>query len=589
MATSADASNRSSPPGSNFPVYGIYLVVAAALVVLAVMASNGALSKAGAVLGMAVAVGGALLARALLRSRADIGIRSETGQARAGDDLLAAIVAGLPDPTIALDGEGRVAAFNAPASAIAPALRRGELVSIALRVPEVVDAIRRVSASGKAERVEFAERVPADRWSEAHLIPVGERGESALSRPMLLLTFHDLTPIRRVEEMRADFVANASHELRTPLAALSGFIETLKGPARDDPAARARFLDIMHAQATRMARLIDDLLSLSRIELAAHVRPVTPVELAPVVRQVIDSLQTLARDRGVEVAVKTPAEPLVVPADRDELIRVFENLIENALKYGASGKRVEITLSQGAGEAVASVRDYGPGISAEHLPRLTERFYRVDVAGSRAQGGTGLGLALVKHILNRHRGRLAIEIPLGRWRHFHGPAAKCRRGQALARRSFPIQLSNSHTSSSRKSRRPGLPFPFSIFLKRRMERWRAPGVLADNTGSSATGQHPGGPADDTDQSVTGRPPARLEAGARPRDGSGAGALRRSITTPEQIVPDAARLAFAHLEKRLEQVDRPEYKPRRKPCQEQNRNIKGAAPSLPAHVQQILWL
>ena len=224
----------------------------------------------------------------------------------------------------------------------------------------------------------------------------------------MVITVHDLTPIRRVEEMRADFVANVSHELRTPLAAITGFIDTLQGPARDDPAARERFLGIMQAQAWRMARLIDDLLSLSRIELRAHQRPDTPVDLVPIVRQVVDGLQTLARDRDVAVEITAPAEPLMVLGDRDELTRLFENLIENGLKYGASGKRVDIALAparaDGKAEARVSVRDYGPGIAAEHLPRLTERFYRVDVGESRAQGGTGLGLALVKHILNRHHG-----------------------------------------------------------------------------------------------------------------------------------------------------------------------------------------
>jgi two-component system phosphate regulon sensor histidine kinase PhoR len=234
---------------------------------------------------------------------------------------------------------------------------------------------------------------------------------------MVLLTFRDLTPLRRAEEMRADFVANASHELRTPLAALSGFIETLQGPAREDAKARERFLDIMQEQARRMARLIDDLLSLSRIELNAHRQPDTPIDLAPIVGQVVDSLQTLARDRAVMVNVEA-AGALRVLGDRDELVRVFENLVENALKYGASGKRVDIRLAPAKGldgepEAQVSVRDYGPGIAPEHLPRLTERFYRVDVRESRALGGTGLGLALVKHILNRHRGRLSIESTLG--------------------------------------------------------------------------------------------------------------------------------------------------------------------------------
>jgi len=213
--------------------------------------------------------------------------------------------------------------------------------------------------------------------------------------------------------MRADFVANVSHELRTPLAALTGFIETLQGPARDDPAARERFLGIMQAQAWRMARLIDDLLSLSRIELRAHQLPDTPVDLIPIVRQVADGLQTLARDREVAVEIAAPAEPLLVPGDRDELTRLFENLIENGLKYGAGGKRVDIALAADGKEARVSVRDYGPGIAAEHLPRLTERFYRVDIGESRTQGGTGLGLALVKHILNRHHGRLSIDSKAG--------------------------------------------------------------------------------------------------------------------------------------------------------------------------------
>ena len=218
--------------------------------------------------------------------------------------------------------------------------------------------------------------------------------------------------------MRADFVANASHELRTPLAALSGFIDTLLGSARDDTAARSRFLAIMKTQATRMARLIDDLLSLSRVELNEHMHPETPVDLVPIVRQVIDGLQTLATDRNVEVAIALPGEPAIVPGDRDELTRVFENLIENALKYGASGKLVDVAFAtaaapDGAAETLVTVRDYGPGIAAEHMPRLTERFYRVDVTQSRAEGGTGLGLSLVKHILNRHRGRLTIESEAG--------------------------------------------------------------------------------------------------------------------------------------------------------------------------------
>jgi two-component system, OmpR family, phosphate regulon sensor histidine kinase PhoR len=329
--------------------------------------------------------------------------------------LLDAVIASLPDAAIVLDRDGRVVAFNAAARVIAPALARSAPASLALRAPEVVEAVREVAATGVARSVEFAQRVPIDRWFMAHVRPLGESTPLAT----MLLVFHDLTPLHRVEEMRADFVANASHELRTPLAALSGFIDTLQGTARDDAQARGRFLAIMKTQAARMARLIDDLLSLSRVELVEHMHPDTPIDLFPVVRQVVDGLQTLATDRSVEIAIaQPPAVPAIVPGDRDELTRVFENLVENALKYGASGKKVDIgfstaTASDNSPEVLVAVRDYGPGIAAEHLPRLTERFYRVDVTQSRAEGGTGLGLSLVKHILNRHRGKLSVESEAG--------------------------------------------------------------------------------------------------------------------------------------------------------------------------------
>jgi two-component system phosphate regulon sensor histidine kinase PhoR len=307
-----------------------------------------------------------------------------------------------------------VVASNAAARVVAPTLTRGAPLSFALRNADITEAVRRAVDTGETQRVEFFEKVPADRWTEAFIVPVALAEAIAGRRELVFLTLHDLTRIKQVEEMRADFVANASHELRTPLASLSGFIETLQGSARNDPQARERFLDIMKAQANRMARLIDDLLSLSRIELKAHVQPANQVDLAPIVRQVADGLLTLARDRGVEIRIDLPPEPLMVRADRDELIRVFENLVENALKYGAAGKRVDITLSPSDNEALVAVRDYGPGIAPEHLPRLTERFYRVDVAESRAQGGTGLGLALVKHILHRHRARMTIDSAPGK-------------------------------------------------------------------------------------------------------------------------------------------------------------------------------
>jgi two-component system phosphate regulon sensor histidine kinase PhoR len=414
MDPSSDQDQRQGEPGFPASQYGIWAIAIVACIAIVIVAQGGlGPSSAIAAIGVVLALAWYLNRRASI-TRSSL-TRSEPSAIRSDDEAIADIVASLPDPTILLDADGRVVTLNSSAVSIAPALKQGEPATLALRIPEVLETVRRVAISRKPERAEFAERVPPERWFEVYVTPVPARdGRGGRRSPWLLLTFRDLTPIRRVEEMRVDFVANASHELRTPLAALSGFIETLKGPARNDTAARERFLDIMEAQAKRMARLIDDLLSLSRIELAAHVRPETPVELVPIVRQVVDALQMLARDRGVTVTIKAPKQPLIVSGDRDELTRVFENLIENALKYGASGKRVEITLSRafnvgGGEEALVAVRDYGPGIPAEHLPRLTERFYRVDITESREQGGTGLGLALVKHIMNRHRGRLTIE------------------------------------------------------------------------------------------------------------------------------------------------------------------------------------
>ncbi|HET7889601.1 MAG TPA: ATP-binding protein [Bradyrhizobium sp.] len=327
---------------------------------------------------------------------------------------VAAVVAGMPDPAVLLDRAGRVIHLNAAAAQLAPALRKNELAQFALRSPEIITALREAIATTETRRATYLDHAPVDRWMELVIIPVPVPTLFGGTDKCMLMTFHDQTPLRRVEEMRADFVANASHELRTPLAALSGFIDTLQGPARDDPKARERFLGIMHSQATRMARLIDDLLSLSRVELSAHVRPDTLVDIVPIIRQVVDGLEPLARERQVEVNVDLPETPAWIAGDREELMRLFENLVENALKYGASGGRVNVSLiaaisSEGQPELRVLVRDFGPGIAPEHLPRLTERFYRVDVGDSRAQGGTGLGLSLVKHIVNRHRGRLLIE------------------------------------------------------------------------------------------------------------------------------------------------------------------------------------
>lgn len=331
------------------------------------------------------------------------------------DPRMAALVDAYPEPTLILNPAGIVLGANASAQALLGQVRTGVPVSLMLRAPEVIEAVREAGTKSVTRIAAFSLRVPFERSFEVHILPIRFDRDAKTTIPdLVMLVFRDLTQAMRVDQMRADFVANASHELRTPLASVTGFIDTLRGPARDDPAMREKFLNIMSEQARRMSRLIDDLLSLSRVEMNVHRAPETAIDLVPLAAHVRDSLSPLARDRGVEIALETSSAPVIVRGDRDELIRLIENLVENALKYGASGKRVEIGVRAENNEAVLSIRDFGPGIPPEHLPRLTERFYRVDVAQSREQGGTGLGLAIVKHIAARHRARLAIESEPGK-------------------------------------------------------------------------------------------------------------------------------------------------------------------------------
>jgi two-component system phosphate regulon sensor histidine kinase PhoR len=219
-----------------------------------------------------------------------------------------------------------------------------------------------------------------------------------------------------LEKMRADFVANASHELRTPLASLIGFIETLRGPAADDPAAQQRFLTIMDEQAQRMQRVIADLLSLSRIEMSEHQPPDTAIALPPLLARIAAAMAPMIAAAGTKIALEVPADLPAVAADADQLTQVFSNLLDNAIKYGKRGGSIKFTAGLASGNprfepggVVITVADDGQGIAREHIPRLTERFYRVDKGRSRAVGGTGLGLAIVKHVVNRHRGRLFID------------------------------------------------------------------------------------------------------------------------------------------------------------------------------------
>ena len=340
-----------------------------------------------------------------------------------GTDMKVTVDA-LPTPCFVADARGITRYVNARAMEIYPGAKPGDPLSFSLRAPSLLEAFDRACSNGTAERINWIEKVPTETWLEAYIAPIHEpgpqEGPASSGKPaFVLVVVQDQTENRRLERMRTDFVANASHELRTPLASLTGFVETLQGPARDDAEARDRFLSIMLDQAGRMRRLIDDILSLSRIELRAHVRPQTSVDLCEIVRHTNDALGPLARDMKMTIRLDLPETPVMISGDRDELIQVTENLVENALKYGSTGEVVDISLTPkqtGEGETAweLAVRDYGEGIAPEHLPRLTERFYRVDVDSSRAMKGTGLGLAIVKHILTRHRARLDVESAPGK-------------------------------------------------------------------------------------------------------------------------------------------------------------------------------
>lgn len=325
------------------------------------------------------------------------------------------VLENLPDPLLLVDAGERVLFANrAMRDVIGIGVERKHVSSL-LRTPSVLEALTRTSATGEAGTIEFTFRVPVERHYQAYTARVGT------SPAVTTLLLHDLTSVKRAEQMRADFIANASHELRTPLAAVSGFIETLKGPARDDAVAREKFLDIMSVEASRMRRLIEDLLSLTRIELNEHVPPSGETSMESAMREAAAALMPLAQADRIKISIDVAEGLPLVVGERDELIQIFQNLIHNAIKYGREEGHVSITLRQtavagrrGADAMVAAcVRDDGEGIPPEAIPRLTERFYRVDVKRSRERGGTGLGLAIVKHIVNRYHGRLQVESRLG--------------------------------------------------------------------------------------------------------------------------------------------------------------------------------
>jgi len=359
----------------------------------------------------------ALLPRQELDSALDREFRPSPALARASSPMHVMAEA-LPDPVILLNRAGQVLSYNAPARGLFASLREGSHISSVIRTPEFLDAVSAAPRAGQAVTVIYAQRVPVGRRMAVTVAPLARGSDRDGS---ILVLLRDLTEVERINQMRADFIANASHELRTPLASLRGFIETLQGTAKQDPGARERFLPIMVEQASRMTRLIDTLLSLSRVEMNAHVPPSDRIDLNDVLGHAGDTLEPLAADSGMELEVQRFRQPAFVRGDRDELLQVLQNLVQNAFKYGTRGGRVRIEAKhipavgrQAVARFAISVADDGPGIPAEHLPRLTERFYRVDVASSREKGGTGLGLAIVKHILNRHRGELAIASDAGK-------------------------------------------------------------------------------------------------------------------------------------------------------------------------------
>ena len=320
----------------------------------------------------------------------------------------------LPDPVIVLARDRSVRRTNATARS-----EFGDDLPAVLRNPGVRGAIERALATSQSQTAEVVLRAPVHRDLYATVVPMdpplADGGQA-------LVVLSDRTRERVVERMRADFVANVSHELRTPLASLIGFVETLQGPAADDPPAQQRFLAIMAEQGARMNRLIDDLLSLSRIELSEHQVPSDPLDLAGLVHRMVAGFEPRLAERKVQLSTRIEDNLPVVTGDADQMAQVLQNLLDNGLKYGRDGGvlSLDVGLAQPGTSwpsrrgIVVSVADQGTGIPKEHLPRLTERFYRVDKGRSRAVGGTGLGLAIVKHIVNRHRGHLLIESEVGK-------------------------------------------------------------------------------------------------------------------------------------------------------------------------------
>ncbi|HEY4200878.1 MAG TPA: ATP-binding protein [Devosiaceae bacterium] len=369
----------------------------------------------------AMAVAFVVIALGMVALPGDTGAKEAAAAETGGFDALrdaqvTAFADALGDPCLLLNRRGLIVHRNAIAARQFPNSRPGDPLAFSFRTPAMLTTVDAALKTDLAQTVELHQTGPTETWYRVNAAPLHLAG-SDLPAVLFVVTLQNLTDQKRAEQMRSDFIANASHELRTPLTSLIGFIDTLVGPAARDQAARERFLGIMRSQAQRMSKLIDDLLSLSRIEMHQHVLPSGSVDLTTLLREVADGLQPLAVEAGVKLNLKLPEGGTTVTGERDELYEVVENLVENAISYGGGGGRVDIDLAPLKGQPEydysITVTDYGAGVAPQHVPRLTERFYRVDAESSRKKKGTGLGLAIVKHILQRHRGILTIKSKQG--------------------------------------------------------------------------------------------------------------------------------------------------------------------------------
>lgn len=441
MANSGNkASNWSHPPADRPRRRDIAITTGLGLLILAVLLAAGTID-------FAVFTGAGLTLAALAFVYYLIALTGSAPQqvpvpdfpARpAGHDTAELMVERISVPILLIGAGGRIERANPAARAFLGLGSEGGLLSASLRQPRVLEAVSAALRGEKGQTVEYSTLAPIESHVRAFIEPIRLDVPGPMPwRAMLVLA--DDTSSKRAERMRADFLANASHELRTPLASLSGFIETLRGPAKDDTEAQERFLSIMSDQTERMRRLIDDLLSLSRVEMNEHVAPSGEVDLAELASNVVDSLLPVARGRGIALNVKLPEDRVAVQGERDQLYEVIENLVENALKYSSDGGSVcvcvEAGLTRDASEHTAArlaensgrltlsapplstaarygvvrVQDRGQGIDRRYLPRLSERFFRVGGQKSSPTSGTGLGLAIVKHIVARHRGGFTVE------------------------------------------------------------------------------------------------------------------------------------------------------------------------------------